>query len=92
MPDRDDIVDELVDAPPSVKLVYYVLQREQPLSQQGIATETMLTKRTIRIALGRLDDMELLSQGNYPGDARKNLYALTRQEQTEHNDTAVSAN
>ncbi|AWB28094.1 MarR family transcriptional regulator [Halococcoides cellulosivorans] len=77
------------DLPPSAKLVYKVLEYNGPLTQKGIVQESMLSARTVRYALERLEDADVVEEDIYFADARQNIYELTV-EDTEETDTAVS--
>lgn len=68
--------DTIQDLPPSAKLVYKVLEYDGPLTQKQLVDETMLAARTVRYALERLDDAEVVSEGVYIEDARQTLYRL----------------
>lgn len=63
--------------PPSAKLVYKVLEYNGPLTQKEIVERSMLSQRTVRDALGRLRDVDIVSEEVYIPDARQNLYRLT---------------
>jgi DNA-binding Lrp family transcriptional regulator len=67
----------LEDLPPSAKLVYKVLEYDGPLTQKGIVEESMLSARTVRYALERLDEVGVVREDVYFADARQNLYELT---------------
>ena len=71
----DDSV--LEDLPPSAKLVFKVLEYDGPLTQKRIVEETMLSARTVRYALERLDDRGVVDEDIYFADARQSLYQLT---------------
>ena len=73
----DDSV--LEDLPPSAKLVYKVLEYDGPLTQKRIVEETMLSARTVRYALERLEDRGVVDEDIYFADARQSLYQLTSQ-------------
>lgn len=77
------------DLPPSAKLVYKVLEYDGPLTQKGIVEESMLSARTVRYALERLDGVGVIEEDVYFADARQNLYELTEQP-AEQADAAVS--
>ncbi|MFW6436432.1 MAG: winged helix-turn-helix transcriptional regulator [Halococcoides sp.] len=77
------------DLPPSAKLVYKVLEYNGPLTQKGIVQESMLSARTVRYALERLEDADVVEEDIYFADARQNIYELTI-EDAEETDTAVS--
>lgn len=75
----DEEFDErLKELPPSAKLVAKVLETDAPLSQSGLAEETLLPDRTVRYALNRLDDVELIESRYSFDDARKRVYALAQ--------------
>jgi len=74
MPETDG--DDLSELPPSAKLVYKVLEYDGPLTQKGIVEESMLSARTVRYALERLDDIGVVEEDVYFADARQNLYAI----------------
>jgi DNA-binding MarR family transcriptional regulator len=72
-----DSGEELDELPPSAKLVYKVLEYDGPLTQKQIVEESMLSARTVRYALERLQDIDLVDQDVYFADARQSLYELT---------------
>ncbi|MGB9964170.1 winged helix-turn-helix domain-containing protein [Halobacterium sp. CBA1126] len=72
---EDDSV--LEDLPPSAKLVYKVLEYDGPLTQKRIVEETMLSARTVRYALERLEERGVVDEDIYFADARQSLYQLT---------------
>ena len=74
MTDIDE--EELADLPPSAKLVYKVLEYNGSLTQKGIVEESMLSARTVRYALERLDEIGVVTEDVYFADARQNLYEL----------------
>ena len=61
---------------PSAKLVFIVLEKEGPLTQKGIAKETMLPSRTVRYALDRLQEIETIQEDIYFADARQSIYQV----------------
>lgn len=67
----------LVDLPPSAKLVFKVLEYNGTLTQKGIVEESMLSARTVRYALERLEGVEAIEEDVYFADARQNLYEIT---------------
>jgi DNA-binding MarR family transcriptional regulator len=75
MADNDG--EALPDLPPSAKLVYKVLEYNGAMTQKGIVEESMLSARTVRYALERLEEIEIVSEDVYFADARQNLYQLT---------------
>lgn len=75
MSDSDE--EHLVDLPPSAKLVFKVLEYNGTLTQKGIVEESMLSARTVRYALERLEEIEVIDEDVYFADARQNLYEIT---------------
>ena len=75
MPDSDG--EQLPDLPPSAKLVYKVLEYNGPMTQKGIVEESMLSARTVRYALERLEDIDIVTEDVYFADARQNLYEIS---------------
>lgn len=71
-----DFRDRLRDLPPSAKLVAKVLDDESPLSQGQLAQESLLPDRTVRYALNRLEEADLVSSRYSFHDARKQVYFL----------------
>lgn len=74
-----DLADAIADLPPSAKLVAKVLEHESPLTQAGIAEESRLSQRTVREAVGQLDEVGAISDAVNPRDARQRLYWLPGQ-------------
>ena len=64
------------DLPPSAKLVYKVLEYQGSMTQKGIVEESMLSARTVRYALERLEDIDIVEEDVYFADARQNLYEI----------------
>ncbi len=71
--DRWDRVREM---PPSAKLVAKVLDYNDTLTQSQLAEETLLPPRTVRYALTRLEDADVVDSRFSFTDARKRLYTL----------------
>ncbi|CAJ51669.1 helix-turn-helix domain-containing protein [Haloquadratum walsbyi] len=71
--DRWDPVREM---PPSAKLVAKVLDYNEQLTQSQLAEETLLPPRTVRYALSRLEDADVVEARISFTDARKRLYTL----------------
>ncbi|MGM0604110.1 MAG: ArsR family transcriptional regulator [Halobacteriota archaeon] len=69
--------ESLDDLPPSAKLVFKVLEYNGSLTQKGIVEESMLSARTVRYALERLEGIGVVDEDVYFADARQNLYQLT---------------
>ena len=66
----------LTELPPSSKLVYKVLEYEGSMTQEEIADESRLCARTVRYALGKLEDAELVASRVYLEDARQSKYRI----------------
>ncbi len=76
--------DELVqDLPPSAKLVLKVLEYNGGLTQKQIVENSRLSQRTVRDALDRLQDADIVEKDIYIPDARQNLYRLSIDESEE---------
>jgi DNA-binding MarR family transcriptional regulator len=67
----------VAELPPSAKLVAKVLEREETLTQSELAEETLLSPRTVRYAVSRLEEVEAVESQFSFADARKRLYSLT---------------
>lgn len=66
----------LVDTPPSVKLVYKVLERESPLTRAEICERSTLPARTTNYALTQLQDADIVRDRAVVTDARRRKYDL----------------
>ena len=65
------------ELPPSAKLVAKELDRHDHLSQSELAEETLLSTRTVRQAVSRLEAVDAVESRVSFRDARKQLYSLT---------------
>lgn len=70
--------DRLRELPPSAKLVAKVLESDTPLSQGQLAEESLLPDRTVRYALNRLEESDLVDSRYSFRDARKQVYFLAK--------------
>ncbi|PSQ59260.1 ArsR family transcriptional regulator [Halobacteriales archaeon SW_7_71_33] len=68
--------EDIEDLPPSAKLVLKVLQYDGPLTQKQIVEESMLSARTVRYALERLENVDAVEEDVYFADARQSLYEV----------------
>ena len=68
--------EDVRELPPSAKLVAKVLEYNDTMTQQEIAEETLLPSRTVRYALNRLDEENVIESRFSFSDARKRLYTL----------------
>lgn len=66
----------VMDLPPSAKLVAKVLEYNGRLTQQELAEETLLPPRTVRYALTRLQEADVIETQFSFADARKRYYDL----------------
>lgn len=75
---ESEYTDRLRELPPSAKLVAKVLETDAPLSQGQLADESLLPERTVRYALNRLEETDLVEARYSVRDARKQVYSLTK--------------
>ncbi len=76
---EEDVTDRWTavrDLPPSAKLVAKVLDYNDTLTQSELAEETLLPPRTVRYALSRLEEEDVVDSRFSFTDARKRLYTL----------------
>lgn len=67
--------------PPSAKLVYKTLEYEGPMTQSQLAEESLLPQRTVRHALGKLENADVVEESIYLMDARKSSYHIRSPDQ-----------
>lgn len=72
----EEFRERLRELPPSAKLVAKVLEADAPLSQGGLAEASLLPDRTVRYALNRLEEADLVDSRYSFRDARKQVYHL----------------
>ncbi|PSP56370.1 ArsR family transcriptional regulator [Halobacteriales archaeon QS_1_67_19] len=75
MPSQSELED-IDDLPPSAKLVFKVLEYKGALTQKQIVEESMLSARTVRYALERLEELDVVTEDVYFADARQSLYEI----------------
>jgi len=64
---------------PTQKLVYKTLeQADGPIDQTAISERSFLPKRTVRKALGHLEDAGAVESETYMQDTRRKLYRLDK--------------
>lgn len=74
--EADCVADRLKELPPSAKLVYKTLVYDGPkLTQPELAAHSRLATRTVRHALGKLAEKDLVTKQPSPRDARQSLYS-----------------
>ena len=61
--------------------MYKVLESGEQLTQKDLIRETALPSRTVRYALDRLRDENILVERHYFVDARQSLYGLNVQKE-----------
>ncbi|SIQ89918.1 transcriptional regulator, ArsR family [Haladaptatus litoreus] len=71
-----DFRERLRELPPSAKLIAKVLETDEPLTQGELADESLLPDRTVRYALTRLEEQDLVVSRHSFRDARKQVYLL----------------
>jgi len=76
-PTDDDRWEPVRELPPSAKLVAKVLDDHETLTQSELADKTLLSTRTVRGAVSRLEDVGVVDSRVSFTDARKQLYRLT---------------
>lgn len=74
--EQNDRLDAVREMPPSAKLVAKVLEYNDTLSQGQIAEESLLPPRTVRYALTRLEEQDIVESRFSFSDARKRIYSL----------------
>jgi len=77
---EEDVTDRwsaVRDLPPSAKLVAKVLDYNDTLTQSELAEETPSPPRTVRYALSRLEEEDVVDSRFSFADARKRLYTLS---------------
>jgi DNA-binding MarR family transcriptional regulator len=84
--------EQLVETPPSAKLVYVVLRECGPMTQSDLRDESMLPPRTVRYAIGRLKETDALTERIHLQDARQTVYSVSNKgSDTEQPSTAIAA-
>lgn len=73
----------LSELPPSAKLVLKVLEYNDGLTQKELVEKSRLSQRTVRDALNRLREQDLVEKNLYLPDARQNLYEISGQDYIE---------
>ncbi|MCS7145998.1 MAG: sugar kinase [Aigarchaeota archaeon] len=76
------LAEELLDTPPSAKLILKTIEYEGPLTYSQLLKKTMLPERTLRHALNILVSKRLLARRPLTRDARQKLYYIPAGELT----------
>ncbi|SFR70241.1 winged helix-turn-helix domain-containing protein [Halogeometricum limi] len=82
----EEVPGSLREMPPSSKLVYKVLEHDGPLTQRQLADNSLLPTRTVRYALDRLRDADIVEERLCIQDARKRLYYLAEDDRVQSAD------
>lgn len=69
--------ERLRDLPPSAKLVARTLHEDAPLATGEIAERSLLSARTVRYGVSRLEEADLVESHQGIRDARTQIYMLT---------------
>jgi transcription initiation factor IIE alpha subunit len=77
---NDVTYEKLERLPPSAKLVFKALEAKGQLTKKEIIRETILPSRTVRYALNRLKEEEILQERFYFIDSRQSLYEIKKPE------------
>ena len=80
-----ELRDSIQDLPPSAKLVAIVLEHNGTLTQRGLAAESLLAERTVRLGLKKLQQADVVESRTSLHDARKRLYSLSLESTAERN-------
>jgi thiosulfate/3-mercaptopyruvate sulfurtransferase len=70
----------LEDLPPSSKFIYKVLDETGPLTLKGISEQTLLSTRTARYGLQKLEEEGLVESAPALHDGRQQCYSLVQDE------------
>jgi len=73
-------VQKIGHLPPSAKLVYAIIRTNRQMTQKDIIRESYLPERTVRYALSRLKEEDVLTEYLSLADARQSLYRLAVRE------------
>ncbi|GEM_PF-448473 len=74
----EHVREKLYEYPPSVKLVFKMLEGKEMMTLRDIEKETYLPYRTVRYAVKRLKEGGLVTRIFYVKDARRGLYRLAK--------------
>lgn len=92
MPVPDHVREELADLPPSSKLIFKTLESHGRATQKTLIEETMLSARTTRYGIEKLEEVGLVESMPALHDARQTCYELTAGDELEYaNDVLVEA-
>jgi NAD+ kinase len=72
------LAEDLLNMPPSSKLLLKTLQYEGSMTQRELATKTLLPDRTVRLALRHLLDKGYVKKKISIRDARQKIYEIAK--------------
>ncbi|WP_268542854.1 NAD(+)/NADH kinase [Candidatus Nitrosotenuis cloacae] len=72
------LAEDLLNMPPSSKLLLKTLQYEGSMTQKGLAQKTLLPDRTVRLALRHLLDKGYVKKKISIRDARQKIYEISK--------------
>lgn len=72
------LAEELLNMPPSSKLLLKILEYEGAMTQKELLTKTMLPDRTVRLALSHLLDKGYVKKKVSIRDARQKIYEISK--------------
>lgn len=72
------LAEELLNMPPSSKLLLKTLEYEGSMTQKGLSTKTLLPDRTVRLALRHLLDKGYVKKKISIRDARQKIYEISK--------------
>lgn len=81
----DERFEQLVELPPSAKLVFFVIKRDGSVSQTELVERTLLSQQTTRSAIQSLKEIDLVQEDICIFDARKKIYSV-RTSEVSHSD------
>jgi thiosulfate/3-mercaptopyruvate sulfurtransferase len=87
----DDVREKLEDLPPSSKFIFKTLERHGRATQKTLIEETMLSARTTRYGIEKLEEAGLVESMPALHDARQTCYELTGGGHEYANDVLVEA-
>lgn len=70
------LAEDLLDMPPSAKLILKILEYEGAMGQKDLSSKTLLPERTIRLSLGHLLNRGYVKKKTSLRDARQRIYEL----------------
>ncbi|WP_255192853.1 rhodanese-like domain-containing protein [Natronobeatus ordinarius] len=74
--DQDELEETLSDLPPSSKYIHQTLTLQGPMTLKDLSVETLLSTRTARYGLDKLEDAGLIDSSPALHDARQTCYRL----------------